>query len=203
MQLKDETGDIRVPRYEFRIFGSDLSKVHARLEKLASFSGTRYTADIYLLSRLDEAHIIKIREQKLDIKKLLRVDEGFEQWDPIIKQPFPVSESFLVSIFFPALGVKPPDRLQRNYTMEAFMSAVEKHPDIETVKVDKRRQSYNLNGSHCETAEVTIGNARLSSICCEASLLDNVKRCVQRLDIERYANTNYPRAIKRMIGMGE
>jgi hypothetical protein len=203
MNVKDESGNILVPRYEFRIFGSDLTEANTKLARLLSpLPGTRGTSDLYLLSRQDEEHIIKVRDNSLQIKKLLRVEDGYEQWLPELKKPFPVSSRLLVRTVFPALGVSSPQLHPIDCTLEAFVAAVEAHPEIKTARVYKQRRSYRENGTLCETVKVTFDGIRQESICCEAPLLDDLKRCVHRLGFEGYENVNYARAIKRASKMG-
>lgn len=205
MQIYDNSVTNPTARYEFRIFGSDLTEEGSRLARLSTplSPAAHDSSETYLLSRFDDRHIIKIREKRLDIKKLLRIPGGFEQWSPVMKKCFPVATELLLQTVFPALGGTPPDLPPERCTIDELIAAVEKHPDLQPVRVRKRRRSYKINDVLCETADVAFNDVRLMSICCEAPLLDDVKQCVQKLGLEGHENVNYLRAIKRMIGMSD
>lgn len=71
-------------RYEFRIWGDDLSNVAQQLEVLSVKAYPTETDEIYFVSNATDDCNAKIRFGLLDIKVLLKVERGLEQWSPII-----------------------------------------------------------------------------------------------------------------------
>ena len=63
-----------VPRYEFRVFAQNFGLVEDKLRHLARFERYRESVEFYLLSRAGGGDNTKIRDEKLDIKTLLRVE---------------------------------------------------------------------------------------------------------------------------------
>src|SRR5580704_8968359 len=83
-------------RYEFRIWDRSLSDVKERLEKLSRPQRAERTRETYIVSDTTYATNTKIRAGAMDIKILLRTDQGLEQWQPYLKADFPI-DSMLVA----------------------------------------------------------------------------------------------------------
>ena len=78
---------------------------------------------------------------------------------------------------------------------------VEKHPDLQAVKVHKRRFGYLVNDTICETGTVLINGARVETISSESTEIEDIKKTIKDLGLEEVENINYLQAIKRVIGM--
>ena len=79
-----------VGRWEWRLFGADFGDAAARLAAQPT-ERVEESSDHYLLSLVSDASV-KVRAGRVDVKRLLRVDEDrLEQWVPVLKEPFPLS----------------------------------------------------------------------------------------------------------------
>ena len=76
------------PRFEFRVFGDDLQALVAMFHTqfLNSEITKRVTIsdEIYLISQTNSDLNIKLRDNFLDIKKLISKSDSLEQWEPFL-----------------------------------------------------------------------------------------------------------------------
>ena len=94
-----------IPRWEWRVFGTDLG---AAEDALAALTPTRVeeSDELYLLSAAGAN--VKVRDGLIDIKLLREVDgDGLERWEPVMKQGFPLPAADAARVF-EALAVVPP-----------------------------------------------------------------------------------------------
>ena len=78
-----------VPRWEWRVFGESFGPAERVFDSLEPASVVE-SDELYLLSRDSDASV-KVREELMDVKRLLAVDDdGLEQWTPVLKSPFPL-----------------------------------------------------------------------------------------------------------------
>ena len=78
---------------------------------------------------------------------------------------------------------------------------VDKHPDLQAVRVEKVRYGYMVNGTICETGDVYINGALVKTINSESTELEDIKKTIADCGLEGIENINYLQAIKRVIGM--
>ena len=78
------------PRWEWRCFGAGFGEAEAALGALTPEQVVE-SDEVYLVSA--EGHdVVKVRDELMDIKRLLQVDDdGLEQWTPHMKAHFPLS----------------------------------------------------------------------------------------------------------------
>jgi len=78
----------------------------------------------------------------MDIKTLLCVESGLEQWNAYLKADFPIDAALIARKIFPALRVEPPPGLRgRVFTGEEFIDGLVKpHQRFAAVEVVKRRR---------------------------------------------------------------
>src|SRR6188508_1814259 len=105
-----------VPRWEWRTFGEDLGVAEEGFGALG-VERVDESDEVYLLSRDGDASV-KVRDEHLDVKGLLAVDDdGLEQWVPVAKCRFPVSRDDVGAALARLRVVAPP--LDREaYTVE-------------------------------------------------------------------------------------
>ena len=77
-------------RYEYRAFAPNFGIVEQRLRATGCAPSIRESTEIYVVSRMDEVHNVKIRDGQLEIKVLVSESHGLEQWDPKFKLDFPL-----------------------------------------------------------------------------------------------------------------
>ena len=129
------------PRYEFRIWAESLAPLRAKLEALGEAREAK-SAETYLISKVTERCNAKIRAELMDIKVLVGEYRGLEQWKPILKAGFPISQLDIASQVFPGLQVMAPTLVKTDYTFSEFLnSLVRPEPKIAVVKSLRRATS--------------------------------------------------------------
>src|SRR5579872_7624149 len=78
------------PRFEFRIWDRSLSDLKELMDKVSGPRPAEHSREIYIVSDATDATNTKIRAGAMDIKILLRTDQGLEQWQPYLKADFPI-----------------------------------------------------------------------------------------------------------------
>ena len=202
---KIEIGQISKPRFEFRSFGQNFDNAHFRMSRLSApvpeKVWERHSEEIYIMSRTNDINNTKIRDGKMDIKTYVQTIDGLEQWNPLMKGEFPIQVSVLKNEVFPAFQVPIPELNKEDYTYDEFMEIIRNHPDLQAVRVYKKRLGYMVNDTICEYGEVLINGAKVITINSESTETDDIKKTISDLQLEGVENINYLQAIKRVIGM--
>ena len=202
---KMEVGEISKPRFEFRTFGQDFEEEYYRMSRLSApvpeKVWDRNSSEIYILSRTNDVNNTKIRDGKMDIKTFVQEVDGLEQWNPLMKAEFPISSEILSKEVFPAFQVEMPALNKQEYTLEEFLKMVEEHPQLQAVRVKKHRYGYMVNDTICEVAEVLINGALVMTLNSESTEIEDIKKTMADVGMDKYENINYLQAIKRVIGM--
>lgn len=200
-------GEISKPRFEFRTFGQDFAeaaRLMARLSVPVPRKVWERTSDeIYIVSRTNDVNNTKIRDGKMDIKTFVIEEKGLEQWNPLMKGEFPLPADVLRDEVFPAFRVDVPELGGEAVSYDDFLAMVKAHPDLQAVKVGKRRFGYMVNDTICEVAEVLINGAKVISVNSESTEIDDILRTVADLGLDGVENINYLQAIKRVIGWSD
>ncbi|MEZ7954192.1 MAG: hypothetical protein QMB82_03390 [Bacteroidales bacterium] len=198
-------GEISKPRFEFRTFGQNFEKEAMRMARLSvpvpEKVWERTSTEIYIVSKTNDINNTKIRDGKMDIKTFVCSVNGLEQWNPLMKGEFPLSAEVLTKEVFPAFMVEFSPLQKEEYSYEEFMDMVEKHPDLQAVRVYKQRFGYMVNNTICETGVVLINGAKLMTINSESTEVDDILKTIKDVGLEGVENINYLQAIKRVIGM--
>ncbi len=190
------------PRYEFRAFAQSLGIVEENIRRLSPMTQYRESLEIYIMSAGNDENNTKIRNELMDIKVLVRRDQGLEQWNPRLKGKFPVTAQSIAEEIFTAFGVTTPSLQRDNYTLKQFLQEIiEPHPQLAAVNVFKQRYGYEIQGCTAEIAEVYINGARIRTACLESEDKDAVLAAVENIALDKFDNVNYLLAIKRVIGM--
>jgi len=192
------------PRYEFRIFGIEtINHFIELLEKNGNVGKVRNISEIYLMTSGNNENNIKIRNKLLDIKTLVRQENGLEQWNPAEVGTFPLAKEKIKNEIFPALGVECP-ALDRNvYTLKQFMiELILVDPDIKVALTEKERHAYTFEDCICEWANVQVNGAMVRTLAIESENPDLVYNAIAKLNIgENIENVNYPKELKRILGL--
>lgn len=203
-KVEMKIGEISKPRFEFRTFGQNFdepAKLMARLSiPVPKKVWERTSEEIYILSRTNDINNTKIRDGKMDIKTYVQTIDGLEQWNPLMKGEFPISSKMLINDVFPAFQVTMPELSKDNYSYEEFMLMINKHPDLQAVKVCKHRFGYMVNDTICEVGNVLVNGAKIVTINSESTELDDIKKTMEDVGLSGIENINYLQAIKRIIG---
>jgi hypothetical protein len=197
-------GEISKPRFEFRTFGQDFEASAKRMARLSvpipEKVWERESEEIYILSKTNDINNTKIRDGKMDIKTYVQTIDGLEQWNPLMKGEFPIAKEVLEKEVFPAFKVKMPSLTKDLYTFNEFMAMIDKHPDLQGVRVHKQRFGYMVNNTLCEVGNVLINGAKVVTINSESTEVEDIKKTIADVGLEGVENINYLQAIKRVIG---
>ena len=201
---KLEVGAISKPRFEFRTFGQDFDEEHYVMSRLSTpvpeKVWERESEEVYIVSRTNDINNTKIRDGKMDIKTFVQTVDGLEQWNPLMKAEFPISEKILKDEVFPAFQVEMPETTKSTYSYEEFMNIINSHPDLQSVRVKKHRFGYMVNDTICEVGNVTINGAMVVTINSESTELEDILKTMEDVGLTGVENINYLQCIKRIIG---
>ena len=164
-----------VPRWEWRAFGDAFPEVEARLGPAET---VQESDELYLLSGESDASV-KVRDGLLDVKRLERVDEGLEQWRPVMKIELALSAADLGTLL-DALGIG----------------------ELRAVEVHKKRVHYSFAGCMAEVSEIGTEHGSRATIAVESEDAVRVLAVVRELGFEPSRNVNLPRALKTLVGLG-
>ena len=181
-EQESKIDDITAPRFVFRTFGHKLKKYQEKMELLSIPAPEDVQVmifeEIYIISKTVDSTNIKVKNNKLDVKKLIQTKDNLEQWETIKKQTFPISNQLLNNEIFPALNVD--------------------SPSFDDDMLSKKQFTNIVNLSICEFAQVIIGNDYLYSVSVEATDFAEVQKTMNDLNLDSFENTNYIQAIKRV-----
>lgn len=198
-------GEASDPRFEFRSFGQDLDAVRFQLGRLSApvpdAVRERRSDETYIVSRTTDRCNTKVRAGKIDVKWLLQAVERFEQWDAVLKTPFPLPTTLLRDAVFPAMNVSAPTLATDSYDVEQLIALVRAHPDLAAVAVHKQRFGYLVHDVTCEYAVVHVNGARVVTVGAESTDLEALRRVVAETGMAGLEPINYLQATKRVIGM--
>ena len=186
------------PRYEYRVWAPDLTELAGRLEMVCTPLGVRVSEETYVVHPRTDLNI-KIRAETLDIKQLVRIQQGFQLWTPILKEAFPLSASSAAEAMG-YLAETPSADKQASLDMDEFLARAEE-TGTAMATVTKHRHGYVLEECILEFAEVTINGLGLHSVAIESEDLDSALAVADRLGINEHPNESYQRAIRRALGM--
>jgi hypothetical protein len=198
-------GETSTPRFEFRSFGQHFEQAAHRMSRLSmplpEHLWDRSSDEIYLISRTQDSNNIKIRDGKLDVKSHVQTLEGLEQWKPLLKTEFPVTSGWLKNELIPILYVNTSALIHDTYNYPDFLEWADQQPELQAVRIHKRRFAYLVHNTICETGEVLINGAQVQTISCEAEESGEVLQTLKALGLTGVENINYLQAIKRVMGM--
>jgi len=191
-----------IPRYEFRTFAQNFGRVEDTIRSLSRCEKYRESREIYILSVDNNENNTKIRDDKMDIKVIVKEEQGLEQWAPRMKGEFPMVVETIRDEVFPALGVPVPWFERSRYTLDQFQyELIRPHKDLSAAQVIKRRFGFTVNGCITEIADLLVNGAAIRTVAVESEDPEAVLHAMEILGLGAYENVNYLLAIKRIIGM--
>lgn len=195
--------DHLVPRYEFRTFDKNLDQYFDLLKNLTGIPDNeiqkRYSEETYFLNGNLTDINCKVRNDILDIKKLLEKKNDLEQWYPVYKHDFPLPQEELIQIVFPLLRIRFPRLRLKGFSFNEWINLIQTVKHCYVVPVKKTRFGFELNKTICEFAEVQIAKTVLQSIACESENVVKVKETISILQIDKFENTSYPKVIRQVL----
>ena len=189
-----------VPRWEWRSFGEPFGSAESRLSALSP-ERVHESDETYVVSSNNDTSA-KVRQGLMDVKELLRVEDGLEQWTPVIKAAFslPTAE---VRAVFTALGVSAPTLTRDAYTFDELLhELVEPSPDLLALEVHKQRTHYALGGCMAELSRISTKHGASRTIGIESEDPARVTELVRELGLDSRPNVSLPRWLKTVAGVG-
>jgi len=187
-------------RWEWRTFGAEFDGAEARLTGLPPVR-VDDSEELYILSSRVEGSI-KVRDGKLDVKRLERVSEdGLEQWNPVAKAEFPIAATDVASLLA-ALDVSVPSLHRDRYALDQVIAdVVEPHDDLVAVPVRKHRDHYLLDGCRAELTGVRSGPRTTRTVAVEDDDPRIVRSTVEALGLWSRSNVSFPRGLAGLTGL--
>lgn len=181
------------PRWEFRIFTPEPGDEAARLESELEEDGQSRSRDIYLLNLLPAECNLKIRDDELQIKRLIDTADGFEQWRPDPSLPFPLETAAFEGLTGEPTAIALDAR--------TFIDRIRRPAGpVAVLHVLKTRRHFRREDILAETARLTVNGARLATLAIESTNLDALRQLRENLGLCATDNSNYVRAFLRLTG---
>ena len=182
-------------RWEWRTFGPGSG---AGGRRLAAFEPDRVeeSDETYVLAPGSDASV-KVRDGRIDVKHLLRVDEdGLEQWTPVLKEPFPLSPQD-ARLVLESLGADdPPERGAG--TLDELVAA---SAGPVAVAVHKHRAHYTIGGCMAELTEIRCASGTVRTMAIEAEDPERVRAVVRELGVGDRPVACMARGLKALVGI--
>ncbi|SKB04714.1 Ppx/GppA phosphatase family protein [Aeromicrobium choanae] len=189
------------PRWEWRSFAASAVDIGSA-QMLSPPDRIQESDELYLLSA-EGTDTVKIRDDLMDVKHLVAVDErGLQQWSPVMKAGFPLSSADVGTVIA-ALGVVSPPLARDMYTLGQFMDElVHPHPDVVAADVHKRRERHTIGGCLAELTEVGSGEGSTRTIAIESEDPAMVMAALRELGLPPMPNVSFPRGLKSLLRLG-
>ena len=186
-----------IPRWEWRVFGSDFGAAEEALAALTP-GPVKESDELYLLSAAGGN--VKVRDGVMDIKLLREVDgDGLERWEPVMKAGFPLAAAEVARVF-QALEVVPPSLTQDAYSLDQLLAELMGPSGaVRVVRVHKRRVRYRLGGCMAEIAEVEADGRTQRTVAVESEDPSAVMAAVRGVGLDGHTNTSYPRGLAALV----
>jgi exopolyphosphatase/guanosine-5'-triphosphate,3'-diphosphate pyrophosphatase len=191
---------IIIPRWEWRTFADDMAEYGKSLTKYGE-AKIKKTEEKYILSQQSDENV-KIRFDVVDVKSLRNINsDGLEQWDPIMKEGFPINKENLQKLFA-ILKFSLPNLEKDIYSYEEFLEEVVKPcQQLRIVDVKKERYIYSINDCAVEYAKTEFDGKPYETACVEHIDPAVVMQTVKELGLLGKTNINYITAMKKSVGL--
>ena len=202
-QPQPETRPRQPPdRYEFRVWGDDLSMLLARLRAVGDGTQSQESSEVYIVSHLESAFNAKIRDGRLDVKQLVATCRDLELWRPYLKERFPIRSHSLRDELCQILCLRRQFAWTATETPDTFLGElVESCPHLTVVPLRKKRYRFALGPCLAEFVAVAADRIRRESVCVESEDAATASRGVAHLGLSGQDNWNYQTALRAMLGI--
>ncbi len=189
------------PRWEWRRFGEGFGPVAEAELPGPPPERVQESDEVYVLS-FAGGDTVKVRDELLDVKHLVAVNEdGLEQWNPVLKAPFPLGRDDLERVL---AGLRVEAALERGeYTLDQLLGEVlATTPGVLSVEVHKTRRRYTIGGCTSELTDVRTEHGSTRTIAVESTDPEQVSAAVRALGLDTRPNEAYPRGLLAFLRVG-
>ena len=179
-------------RFEYRIWGETFPELPSPDQEPES-------EEVYLIAAGVDGRNVKFRRGALEIKRLLGVRRGLQQWLPALRCVLPLPAAVIAEHLCPELGVALPRLRAASYDLPQFLDLAGALPGLRVVSLLKRRRPFELAGGRAERTRVTIGDVTIESAAIEAERFKLAVRAADELALRRAPNVDYVSAIRRIL----
>lgn len=191
-----------IPRFEFRAFSNSFGRVVDAIRQRSNCMGIKESRDIYLVTASNKINNVKIRDGQLDIKSLIKIEHGLEQWRPLMKLDFPAPSNLIQEDIFPALQVEIPNFSAGVINIESFLQEmVWPHRELVVATVFKRRFFFSIEECRTEITELLVNGAAIQTIAIEDEDAQKVLSAIARVGLPGFENVSYLLALQRIMGL--
>lgn len=188
--------EIFPPRWEFRVWDEHIGNSQKLLQKCDVYRVLE-TNETYLLGLPADVNI-KIRFDLLDIKQLLKIEANLELWTVALKADFPLAFQSLPKVFKTWQLPFPKDIASISSPTVLMDYLARSHPEIQQVKVGKKRHGVFLLETRCEWVEAFINGQEHLTISVEHCDAELVQEVVAYLGLANQQNMNYIEFLKSL-----
>jgi hypothetical protein len=142
--------------------------------------------EIYLLRPGRADFNLKLRDGRLELKELVALHDGLQQWRPTAKLEFPLPSAELGK-----LDIEPPAAPVDYPSFEALRPVLER-AGLVVLPLCKRRRLFERAGCRAETALVEAAGRRLATAAVEDVDPERVRRAAVEMGLDRLPNRAYP-----------
>lgn len=189
-----------IPRWEWRTFAPfDGERLKAQL---GSQKGTETASREVSILCSRSKHDVLIHDDAIRLKWRKQVSpDGLELWDSVFAAAFPCQSEVLLRLF-EAWGLPGPAQNRTVYSREQFLAEIlPQHPELQPIEINKRSQTFLLDGISCELSELTVHQANLACFCIEHEDPELMLQVLHRLGLQRRPSTSYPEGLKAALKM--
>lgn len=193
-------------RYEWRIWGPELTEPRARLDRLGSSTEVKMSDDLYLVGPNRNVNA-KVRNDVVETKVLVDVQAGFEQWRPDFSEVLPAPASAVARLLADlglrrsaldqpdqkdAFGVDDPldsgtssPELSGEGTVDRSLLIALVSKSGLAVPVRKRRHHFTVGAmAIAEAVEVSVGDRTVWTVAIESTDVDELVRLRHELALD-------------------
>jgi hypothetical protein len=174
--------------------------VRSRLRRLGVDRGRTTQRKLYLLGARPDVNL-KVRDGRLEVKRLVARSGALERWQAAEKRPLPLDPDWARRALPALLGVSElPGLGEAPLSLRALvLRVVLASPRIEVVSVQERRHRFDVGPE----VQAEIGEARVSGLPVETAAVEGerpgaVRRVALRLGLDPSANTSWPVALRTL-----
>lgn len=190
-----------VSRYEYRIFARRLNTVRRRLQAMAPCDAVSDSRDIYLLDcHLAPVNNIKVRDGKLEYKKLIERYQGLERWQPAGEWAFPVSVD-TVRQLWSSIALKHSRMQSAGLSYEELIHLLGSNGYMRCIHVCKRRYRFDLKDCAAEIDRLLVEGHAFESCAVESGDPQSVMNVLKDLQLTGDTNCSYPGFLCRGAGV--